>query len=91
MICPKCGGEMRTVDSRSAVALQVRRRECQVCHHRFCSEEKPAESNVFRQVQARSMRAFRAKAPAPSAESPGRFGHTLMESQDDSMDPPFKG
>jgi len=84
MMCPKCGGEMRTVDSRSDVALQVRRRECEVCHHQFCSEERPADANVFRSARARSMRAFRARSPAPSYDSPKGFEQILRESQKDS-------
>lgn len=62
MICPSCGGEMKTTHSRPAVARQVRRRECPLCHHVFFTEEKPAEAQIYLQERARGMRAFRAKA-----------------------------
>lgn len=40
MNCPQCGCKAYVIDRRKARAFIYRRRQCQVCHHRFTSYER---------------------------------------------------
>ena len=35
MICPKCGGQSKVIESRETKNGKRRREECVLCHHRF--------------------------------------------------------
>lgn len=48
MLCPICrAGETRVVDSRDDESAVRRRRECQVCKHRFTTYERTEASRLF--------------------------------------------
>ncbi len=83
MNCPKCGGETRITRSHAVVALQARRRRCVTCAHEFFTEEKLTDANVFRQLRARSMRAYRDRAPSlnpvRASKDPGDPGSSLND------------
>ena len=40
MICPKCSGKTKVVDTRALAGNSRRRRECLACGYRFSTEEK---------------------------------------------------
>lgn len=50
MTCPKCGGEVTVVDSRSDVETVVRRRRCKECRYVFYTQEIIADSVAFGEI-----------------------------------------
>jgi transcriptional regulator NrdR family protein len=51
MPCPQCGGNTRTLDSRTSAVHVRRRRQCKDCSHRFSTRE--LEDGALQQLRER--------------------------------------
>ena len=58
MICTKCGGETKTIDSRKRRGTVIRRRECLVCGYRFSTEEILLQKEEQPQTEKQLMNAL---------------------------------